>query len=133
MGLDLYAKGYTGKFSCPYSTFYRLRRAIVRAVYGSEMERIYSIPYKIYNGEPTQEKIAIWNERCDDDIDILLLHSDCDGHMYPAQCRKVYRKLKNVEVEDDSFSIAYSNKELFARLLDILKYCADNRRMLLFE
>ena len=127
MGLDLHAKGYTGKFSCPYSTFYRLRRSIVRAVYGPEMERIYSI-----RGEPTQEEIATWNERCDDDIDILLLHSDCDGHMYPAQCRKVYRKLKDVEVEDDYFSLAYSNKELFAKLLDILKYCADNRRMLRF-
>ena len=127
MGLDLYAKGYTGKFSCPYSTFYRLRRAIVLAVYGSEMEAIYS------KGEPTREEIRLWNELCDDDIDMFLFHSDCDGHMFPAQCKKVYRKLKDVEVEDDSFSLAYSNKELFARLLDILKHCADNRRMLLFR
>ena len=132
MGLDLYAKGYTGKFSCPYSTFYRLRRSIVRAVYGDEMEAIYSKLYKQYKGEPTREEIATWNERCDEDIDIFLFHSDCDGHMYPAQCRKVYRKLKDVEVEDERVS-PYSYKELFARLLDILKYCADNRRMLLFR
>lgn len=110
MGLDVHAKGMQDYY-IGYGRYYQMRREIVLQAYG---ERCLTIFDSVRNSE---DDIAYWNSVCNDDLDIFLLHSDCDGKFTPQECRKILKALDDVHVES---TILDQWRKMF-------KYCADRR------
>lgn len=123
MGLLLYSTGYPGRWSYCYSTYYNVRCAIIRKVYGEELLEIFKSHIS------TKEETDTWNRRCNDDLDLLLLHSDCDGKLSWQDCKKVYDQLKDVELDGPDYSITI---EAYNGLRDILRYCWKTRHVLFY-
>lgn len=133
MGLDLRAKGYEGEeFSIGYIGFGWIRRCIANS-YNEEFGKLYEKPYINFGfREYTQAEVDRWNEICDDDLDILLNHSDCDGKLTWQECKKIIKALNKIDFKyPDEWRQDY--KEKYYILKDMIRYCAENRRTLYFE
>lgn len=98
MGLDFSIKGVKNDdcLHCSYLGFYLLRREIVKAYYGEKMHEIY------IKDNATEKEIEYWNKHCNDDLDILLMHSDCDGKLTPKESGKIYAVIKDLEFDTDN-------------------------------
>lgn len=72
-----------------------------------------------------------------DGVKPLLLHSDCDGHLTPKQCAKIYPRLESIvekwvlEKYDQDIYGDY-NIQQARHLIDGMKYCAENNKKLEF-
>lgn len=128
MGLYLYAKGCEFKFELGYIRFSVLMIAVAKAAYDTKMYEIYkayrSYPFRY----PTQEELYYWNEHCNDDLDLLILHSDTGGVLKSGQCKKVYNAIKDLSLTPQDDWII----EKFIELRAIIKWCADNKKTLVF-
>ena len=71
-----------------------------------------------------------WNEGCNDDLDILLWHSDCDGRLTPQECRKIYRVLEKMNVEFEE-NIDYY-EDFYKNFVAMLKHCYQRRVIMFF-
>ena len=120
MGLDIVAKGLARKdgYHASYGGYYWFRVEIVRRCYGEYFIDIFR------NDNATKEECEAWNKICDDDLDIFLLHSDCEGKFTPKECRKVYNALCRIETKED-------DPERFTKDLELWKgiflHCAKRR------
>ena len=126
MGLCLQATG-TENLHIGYGGFSLLRRDIAKA-YSQKHGDLYSTMLKnIRTGLPdgfTED----WNDGCDDDLDILLWHSDCDGRLTPQECRKIYKSLEKLNVEFDNEDF----KNFYEKLKNILLHCYKRRVIMYF-
>jgi len=135
MGLDIRVTGldWEKTYHAPYSSFFRLRRELCKAFYDAEMFRIYekankaSFPVAYPEEQVTVAEEEYWNNHCNDDFDIFLLHSDCDGKLTSKECRLIYNAIKDVTIEDEYFN------GILNLWKDMLLYCAKTRRHLFFE
>lgn len=64
------------------------------------------------------------NKLSNNNLDIFLWHSDCDGKLTPKECKLIYNELKNIDIQDLEYSNEYTMHELW---LNMLKYCCKNR------
>lgn len=129
MGLSLVAKGYEKDFDIGYIGYGLLMRSIASSYnveFGEIFAKQYSYPFKEY----TQEEIDRWNEICDDDLDILLNHSDCDGKLTYKECRKIIKSLDKIDF--NSKILRNDTRLRYYELKDIIRYCAKNRKTLWF-
>lgn len=137
MGLSLEAKNMTLSFDIGYCRFMTFRSDLVEICYGKEMREIYE------KQKLNESDIAFWNERCDDDLDLFFLHSDCDGKLTPKECRKIFNKIKMLSMNDmasERFSsekapdgtYIYKTYNMLERLKEILLFCAKRRVNLYF-
>ena len=104
MGLDLSAHEYTKEDFCmSYIGFGILRQHIARS-YNEEIGKMYEKIYRFPHTELSEAEVNRWNEICDDDLDILLNHSDCDGILKYHECRKIIRALDRIDfkIPDDA-------------------------------
>lgn len=131
MGLDLRADGYPKEgLHIGYIGFGVIRRQIAKS-YNERLGEIYEKPYKNWDFSYSQEEIEEYNSLCDDDLDILLNHSDCEGRMKYHECRKVIRALDRIEFKyPDDWRQDW--KEKYYILKDMIRYCAKNRKRLYF-
>ena len=131
MGLGIYIKGldYKDSFHSSYSGFTFYRQKIANA-YNPRLGELYDIArIKFLNNEDLSvEEIEEWNKICNDDLDIFLWHSDCDGKLTVKECRKVYKILK--EYDYNLFPFPFN--DLHKKFLSNLKFCIDNRRNMYF-
>lgn len=109
-------------------TFYRLEIAYL---YNKRLGELYEIAWKkSFKCEDLSPKeIEEWNSLCNNDLDILLWHSDCDGILTVSECKKIYKILK--QYESDLFSLNY--RKLHENFLSNLKFCIDNNRIMYFS
>ena len=127
MGLDLYTKTRKG-LAISYSLFGHLRQAIVRAAYDivmqNDYEDLYKYPYRDFDAIDT----GYWNAHCNDDLDLLIWHSDCDGTLSSNECKRIYGALKDLELlaEDEFYKDAYE------KLRNIIRHCAESGETLIF-
>lgn len=140
MGLDIFAKGLVdsegreGSFCAISYWGYRLLMiAIARAAYGEYMGGLYAwAEYNPVCGAmyyKTPEDVEAWNLRCNDDLDVLLFHSDCDGKFTPKECKGIYNAIKNLRLENERLN-AQDNERLNAYLEKFkaaFKHCAERR------
>lgn len=129
MGLDVKAKGLTAEtgFSCGYITYNNFILELIRVAYGERCYNIYRNSI-LYGKTFTEEDAEYWNERCNDDLDILILHSDCDGKFTPKECRKIYNAMK--DLHSDMMGHNYGIMKpynMFEHWKAIFKHCADRR------
>ena len=121
MGLDVYAR-HMPRFSMAYSTFAIMRRLIIGQAYGEKCKEIYSKDYV------TDDDIAYWNSVCNDDLDLFLMHSDCDGKFTPKECRRILKALEPIHIDMDGWGFDKSKR---CNMLDqwklMFRHCADKR------
>lgn len=66
--------------------------------YNEEIGRMYEDMCR-HNKELSKEEENRWNELCDDDLDLLLFHSDCDGKFTWKECRRIYNAIKDIHMD----------------------------------
>lgn len=131
MGLELRADGYKKEELCIGYTGFGLIRSVIATSYNTEIGELYEILHRSIRARLTEEQTNRWNEICDEDLDILLFHSDCEGVMKYHECRKVIRALDRLEFKyPDDWRQDW--KEKYYILKDMIRYCAKNRKRLYF-
>lgn len=135
MGLEVRAKGLTAEtgFSCGYMTYGKFIMELVRVAYGERCYHIFKNEV-LFKEPPTAREVEYWNERCNDDLDILILHSDCDGKFTPKECRKIYNAMKDLhsDMQGHNYGVM-KTYNMFEQWKSIFKHCADRRVNLYFE
>lgn len=133
MGLDIYAKGleYKNSYHCGYITFNNYRKKLATA-YNPILGEIYK--KTLYGEELTEKEIKQWNELCNDDLDIFLWHSDCDGKLTPKECKKIYDVVKNLKVEMKGHNyITMNYYNMHEQWINMFKYCYKRKVNMYFE
>lgn len=131
MGLDLRADGYAKEEFCMGYIGFGILRQYIAKCYNEEMGAMYEKIYRFPHPELTEAEVKRWNEICDDDLDILLNHSDCGGILKYHECRKIIRALDRIEfkIPDNADRRWY---EKYKTLKDMIRYCAKNKKRLYF-
>lgn len=137
MGLDVHAKGLSveDSYSCGYITFGVYRQAVAKA-YNEEFGELYAKQYKqLFNPNPyTDEEIERWNEICNDDLDIFLNHSDCDGKFTPEECKKIYNAMKDLKVDMQGHNYGVMKPySMHEHWLNMFKHCYQRRVCMYFS
>jgi len=130
MGLDLRAKNYPNENLCVrYTEFGFIRKQIAKS-YNREFGELYE---RFYRGEKlTELENNRYNEICDDDLDLLLLHSDCDGKLTYQECKRISKSLDKFEFKyPEEWRQDYKDK--FYILKDMIQWCGKNRITLYFR
>ena len=126
MGLDISVTGlsYKETYHCGYITFNLYRKKIASA-YNQRLGDLYE---KSFKEDLTDEEIEEWNKLCNDDLDIFLWHSDCDGKFTPQECKKIYNVLKDLKIEMTGHNYVDMNYYNMHHLwLNMLKHCYKRR------
>lgn len=102
MGLYITAAGFNEEiYSSGYIGFTYFRIALAKA-YNTEFGALYEkwIFAGRFGNEPmTTSEFNRLNELCNDDFDILLKHSDCDGKLTPKECKAIYEVTNNLKCD----------------------------------
>ena len=129
MGLTVRIKGYEGAYNCGYITMGNFLMKLCKTAYGERMgemfSRFFTNPY--YKGF-SEEEAEFWNQNCDDGIDLLLWHSDCDSKFTPEECRTIYESIKDLHM--DMVGHNYDDMKpynMLDRWKDMFLYCAKHR------
>lgn len=133
MGLYAYAKGLQKEecYDCGYITFGIYRQKVANA-FNKRLGELYKKYYQ--DIELTKEEIKEWNKLCDDDLDIFLFHSDCEGKFTPQECKKIYNAMKDLKVEMQGHNYGVMKQyNMHEHWLYIFKYCYTKRVNLYFE
>jgi hypothetical protein len=126
MGLDISVKGLERKdtYHCGYIKF-NLYRNKVASAYNERLGELYK---KTFKDELQPEEIKEWNNLCNDDLDIFLWHSDCDGKLTPKECKKIYDAMKDLKVEMQGHNYIEMNYyDMHQLWLNMLKHCYKHR------
>ena len=129
MGLALTATGFGKTLHIGYGGFSIVRKYIALA-YSKKHGEMYSEMLKNIRKPLPEDFDEKWNEGCNDDLDILLWHSDCDGRLTPQECRKIYRILEKMNVEFEE-NIDYY-EDFYKNFVAMLKHCYQRRVIMFF-
>lgn len=130
MGLDVYARGLSDEasFSCGYLTYGSFLMKLCDTAYGDEMGDIYRRMCFTIGSKVTQEEIDYWNGHCNDDLDLLLFHSDCDGKFTPKECRRIYNAIKDLKMDMQGHNYGVMEPyNMLEHWKAMFKHCADRR------
>lgn len=98
MGLTVKAKCLSAEetFDCGYITYGNFIMELIKVAYG---ERCYNAHRQaVFSGKPlSEEDEKYWNSVCNDDLDMLIFHSDCDGKFTWQECKRIYLAMKDLK------------------------------------
>lgn len=127
MGLCATAKGLTAEteFDCGYLTYDRFLRNLAYA-YNEEIGEMFE---SVCNGNRlTEQQESRWNKICNDDLDLLLFHSDCDGEFTPKECRRIYNAIKDLHMDMQGHNyIVMKPYNMLEHWKNIFLHCARRR------
>lgn len=129
MGLYATAKGLTDEtcFNCGYITYGNFILNLVKAAYDDKCYEMYEDCLMSRRGF-SQSEVEYWNAHCNDDLDILIWHSDCNGKFTPKECRKIYNALKNLKMDMEGHNyLIMEPYNMLEHWKNIFKHCADRR------
>lgn len=121
MGLALVATGFEKDMHIGYGGFSGMRYRIAKA-YSEKHGELYAMMLKAFRSRLPDDFDARWNDGCNDDLDILLWHSDCDGKLTYQECGKIYDVLKGLDVEDQ-----HEEDSFYNNFLEMLQHCKKRR------
>jgi hypothetical protein len=105
MGLMITAKGFKEEiYNSGYVGFTNFRVALAKS-YNQEFGELYEKWIKAVSFgtlslyKMSKEEMERLNELANVDLDLLLLHSDCDGKLTPKECKKIYEVTKNLKCD----------------------------------
>lgn len=127
MGLHAHAKGLDNEacFECGYLMYGTFIMELIKIAYG---DRCYNIFKKsMLQGRAfTDEETAYWNAHCNNDLDILIFHSDCDGKFTPNECKRIYEAMKNLQSDVVGHNYGVMKPyNMFEHWKNIFKHCAQ--------
>ena len=100
-------------------------RKKVASAYNERLGELYK---KTFKDELQPEEIKEWNNLCNNDLDIFLWHSDCDGKLTPKECKKIYDAMKDLKVEMQGHNYIEMNYyDMHQLWLNMLKHCYKHR------
>ena len=126
MGLDISIKGLERKdtYHCGYIKFNVYRKEVANA-YNERLGELYE---KTFKEDLQPEEIEEWNTLCNNDLDIFLWHSDCDGKLTPKECKKIYDVMKDLKVEMKGHNYIEMNcYDMHQLWLNMFKYCYKHK------
>lgn len=129
MGLYATAKGLNDEtcYDGGYLTYGHFLMNLAEAAYGQQMGVIYK-NNEFLHGKWSESDIEYWNKRCNDDIDILLFHSDCDGKFTPQECRRIYNAIKDLKIDMVGHNYGVmKNYNMLEHWKNIFYHCATRR------
>lgn len=98
MGLLIRVKGFDELiYDSGYSGFTHFRIALAKA-YNKDFGDLYERWVLGYESI-TKSDVKKMNELANEDLDLLLLHSDCDGKLTPKECKRIYNITKNLKCD----------------------------------
>lgn len=128
MGLTIKIKGYEGAYDCGYITYGNFIMRLIKEAYGDQCYEIFR--RSLLTGCPfTELDEKIWAEHQNDDLELWIWHSDCDGKFTPKECRRIYNAIKDLTILD-FFAHNYGTMEqynMLDRWKDMFLYCAKHR------
>lgn len=129
MGLDIRIKGmtYEETYSGGYLTF-NLYRLNVAKAYNNEIGELYKKSMIYPYTSLSDEEFDRWNKICNDDLDLFLLHSDCDGKLTWKECRAIYKVMKDLKVDMQGHNYGMMNVyDMHTQWLNMFKFCWKRR------
>lgn len=129
MGLYATAKGLNDEtcYDCGYLTYGHFLMNLAEAAYCKQMGAIYK-NNEFLHGKWSESDIEFWDKRCNDDIDILLFHSDCDGKFTPEECRRIYNAIKDLKMDMVGHNYGVmKNYNMLEHWKNIFHHCATMR------
>ena len=126
MGLDINIKGLEREdtYHAGYMRF-NLYRKKVASAYNERLGELYE---KTFKEDLQPEEIEEWNTLCNDDLDIFLWHSDCDGKLTPKECKKIYDVMKGLKVEMQGHNYIEMNcYDMHQLWLNMFKHCYKHK------
>lgn len=127
MGLCATAKGLTAEteFDCGYGIYDLFLRNLAYA-YNPEIGQMFE---SVCNGNRLSEQQENrWNEICNDDLDLLLFHSDCDGKFTPSECRRIYNAIKDLHMDMQGHNYGVMKPyNMLEHWKNIFLHCAKRR------
>lgn len=132
MGLDLYANGAPFYIEIGYIGFAVIRQQIAHT-YNREFGKLYEKQYKdpFFKGY-TDEEIKRWNEICNDNLDLFLNHSDCDGRLSAKECRAIIEELDKLPPLEWPNEWRTDWLDKYEKIKELLRWCAQKRHTLYF-
>lgn len=129
MGLTATAAGLDAEtcFDCGYFTYANFIFEVVRVAYGDYMLELFK-KTALFGKKCSEEESKYWNTHCNDDLDLLIWHSDCDGKFTPKECRLIYNAMKDLhsDMQGHNYGVMkYYN--MFDHWRYMFKHCADRR------
>lgn len=142
MGLDTFASGlsHDDNFHGSYGLYSSFIEELIRQAYGEKCREIRRRAVcdgfcdGKYMGALTDDDIRTWTENHNEDLDILIFHSDKDGKFTPEECRRIYSAIQDIHFDLDENT--YSGRRLMECLEQfkkIFKYCRDKRVNLYYK
>lgn len=135
MGLDVSAKGMPN-YSLSYIHYGNFRAEIVRKVYGDRCYEIFTMsPWERskLTAKEEQEMIDYWNSVCDENLDLFVLHSDCDGKFTPQECKRILKALDPIEVDYPGWDFDRIPCNMLDQWKTMLHHCVKRRVNLYFH
>ena len=132
MGLTIKIKGYEGAYDCGYITYGNFIMRLIKEAYGDVCYEIFQ--RSLFSGRPFTELDEIeWAKHQNDDLELWIWHSDCDGKFTPQECRRIYNAIKDYVSKDDFTVGPY--KEIYDRLFADLEegHVEESKYISLFE
>lgn len=128
MGIDIRPKNRNGRtYHSTYGAYFALRSMIAHS-YSSDLGNMFdSINIA------TSEDVQHWNDICDNDLDLLLLHSDCEGKLAPDECRRILKAIDKIEFRVDTECPEELYKNLYNDLVATLEYASQHNVNLYFS
>ena len=125
MGLDIAIKGLEREdtYHGGYMRFDNYRMEVAKT-FNKKLGKIYEKQFLILHYKFTKEETEEWNDLCNDNLDIFLWHSDCDGKLKPKECKLIYDELKKLNIKNLPYDNKWTMHELW---LSMLKYCYTHR------
>ena len=132
MGLDLRANGYPKEeLHIGYMGFGVIRQQIARS-YNEELGMLYDKTYTYLHYQYTEDEEKRWNEICNDDLDLLIWHSDYEGKLTYQECNKIFKVLNKLDFKYPK-EWRQDYKEKYYILKDMISWCGKNRITLYFR
>lgn len=139
MGLKVAIKGYEGAYDCGYITYHHFLMELIKA-HPDYDDKCYEMYEKMLMTmkDFTKEEVEYWNAHCNDDLDILIWHSDAEGKFTPQECKKIYNAIKDLKSDmlghnygdvktENGEIVEMPTYNMFERWKDMFRYCAKRR------
>ena len=129
MGLTVRIKGYEGAYDRGYITYGNFIMQLVKEEYGDECYEIFM--KSLITGENfSKDDEKVWSEHKNDDLELWIWHSDCDGKFTPQECRRIYNAIKDLEIPNfyaHNYCGDAKQYNMLDRWKDMFLYCAKHR------
>lgn len=136
MGLSIRVKGFDKEiYNSGYGGFTRFRIAVAKA-YNEEFGKLYEdwVWCSMTSNEFPKQDLDRINELANDDLNLLLLHSDCDGKLTPQECKKIYKITKDLKCDYlQNNYIMLTGKNQLDIFNEALRHCWKHRVNMWFE